>query len=100
MRVTQGTRALVTSAARGIGRAPCLLRAFPRAAVYGATKAALRMFGEALGHEPTGTGVSLSVVCPGEIAAALHDTSATACRPGIASAGAPPTPASSPRASW
>ncbi len=49
------------------------LRSFPGAAVYGATKAAQRMFGEALGHELSGTGVSLTVVFPGEIATGLHD---------------------------
>lgn len=49
------------------------LRSFPDAAVYGATKAAQRMFGEALRHELSGTGVSLSVVYPGEIATSLHD---------------------------
>ncbi|GAC1434095.1 MAG: hypothetical protein NVSMB51_00380 [Solirubrobacteraceae bacterium] len=49
------------------------LRSFPSAAVYGATKAAQRMFGEALRHELAGTGVSLTVVYPGEIATSLHD---------------------------
>jgi len=48
-------------------------RSFPSAAVYGATKAAQRMFGEALRHELSGTGVSLTIVYPGEIATALHD---------------------------
>jgi Rrf2 family protein len=48
-------------------------RSFPQAAVYGATKAAQRMFGEALRHELGGTGVSLTMVYPGEIATALHD---------------------------
>jgi NADP-dependent 3-hydroxy acid dehydrogenase YdfG len=47
-------------------------RSFPCAAGYGATKAAQRMFGEALRHELSGTGVSLTVVYPGEIATALH----------------------------
>lgn len=48
-------------------------RSFPAASVYGATKAAQRMFGEALRHELAGTGVSLTMVYPGEIATALHD---------------------------
>jgi short-subunit dehydrogenase len=49
------------------------LRSFPNAAVYGGTKAAQRMFAEALRHELAGTGVSLTVVYPGEIATSLHD---------------------------
>jgi short-subunit dehydrogenase len=49
------------------------LRAFPQAAVYGATKAAQRMLGEALRHELAGTGVGLTVVYPGEVATSLHD---------------------------
>jgi short-subunit dehydrogenase len=49
------------------------LRAFPQAAVYGATKAAQRAFGEALRHELADTGVSLTVAYPGEIATGLHD---------------------------
>jgi NADP-dependent 3-hydroxy acid dehydrogenase YdfG len=48
-------------------------RSFPWAAVYGATKAAQRMFGEALRHELSGTGVSLTMIYPGEIATSLHD---------------------------
>ncbi len=49
------------------------LRSFPSAAAYGATKAAQRMFAEALRHELHGTGVSLTTVYPGEIATSLHD---------------------------
>ena len=49
------------------------LRAFPWAAGYGATKAAQRGFAEALRHELSGSGVSVTTVFPGEIATALHD---------------------------
>jgi NADP-dependent 3-hydroxy acid dehydrogenase YdfG len=49
------------------------LRSFPSAAAYGATKAGQRMFGEALRHELSGTGVSLTMVYPGEVATGLHD---------------------------
>ena len=49
------------------------LRSFPWAAVYGGTKAAQRLFAEALRHELSGTGVSLTTVYPGEIATHLHD---------------------------
>jgi short-subunit dehydrogenase len=49
------------------------LRGFPGAAAYSATKAAQRMFSEALRHELAGTGVSVTTVYPGEIATSLHD---------------------------
>jgi short-subunit dehydrogenase len=49
------------------------LRSFPNAAVYGATKAAQRGFGEALWHELKGTGVGLTMVYPGQIHSSLHD---------------------------
>jgi len=48
------------------------LRAFPWAAVYGATKAADRGFAEALRHELSGTGVSVTTVFPGEVETELH----------------------------
>jgi short-subunit dehydrogenase len=48
------------------------LRAFPWGAVYGATKAADRGFAEALRHELSGTGVSVTTVFPGEVESDLH----------------------------
>src|SRR4051794_34832696 len=48
------------------------LRAFPWGAVYGATKAANRAFAEALRHELSGTGVSVTTIFPGEVATDLH----------------------------
>ena len=49
------------------------VRSFPWAAVYGATKSAQRGFAEALRHELSGTGVSLTTVYPGEVESHLHD---------------------------
>ncbi len=49
------------------------LRAFPWAAVYGGTKAFDRGFAEALRHELSGTGVSVTTVFPGEVESELHD---------------------------
>jgi short-subunit dehydrogenase len=48
------------------------IRSFPGAAVYGATKAAQRGFGEALRHELKGSGVGLTMVYPGQIRSDLH----------------------------
>lgn len=48
------------------------LRAFPWAAVYGATKAAQKAFAEALRHELSGSGISVSTVYPGEVKTSLH----------------------------
>lgn len=47
-------------------------RAFPWAAVYGGTKGAQRLFGEALRHELADTGVSVTIVYPGEVESDLH----------------------------
>ena len=49
------------------------LRAFPWGAVYGGTKAFGRGFAEALRHELSGTGVSVTTVFPGEVETSLHD---------------------------
>jgi short-subunit dehydrogenase len=48
-------------------------RAFPGAAVYGATKAAQLAFADALRHELAGTGVSVTTVFPGEVETSLHE---------------------------
>lgn len=57
---------VVTSSGAGI-------RAFPWGAVYGGTKAFDRGFAEALRHELSGTGVSVTTVFPGEVETELHD---------------------------
>jgi short-subunit dehydrogenase len=49
------------------------LRAFPQASIYGATKAAQLAFGRALQHELDGTGVTVTLVMPGELQTHLHD---------------------------
>lgn len=48
------------------------LRAFPSAATYGATKAAVRALAEALRHELSGTGIGLTTAFPGETKTDLH----------------------------
>lgn len=64
----EGGRGHIVIVSSGAGH-----RSFPGAAAYGATKAAQRGFGEALRHELSGSGVSLTMVYPGEIATSLHD---------------------------
>ncbi len=49
------------------------VRAFPQASVYGATKAAQLAFARALHHELDGSGVTVTVVMPGELQTHLHD---------------------------
>lgn len=61
-----GGHLVVTSSGAG-------LRAFPWGAVYGGTKAFDRGFAEALRHELSGTGVSVTTVMPGEVETELHD---------------------------
>jgi short-subunit dehydrogenase len=60
-----GGHIVITSSGAGF-------RAFPWAAAYGSTKAAQRMFGEALWHELDGTGVGVTIVYPGEVESDLH----------------------------
>lgn len=48
------------------------LRGFPWTAVYAATKAGQKAFAEALRHELSGTGVSLSTIYPGSVTTELH----------------------------
>ena len=57
---------------RSCPRAPACARSRGRRR-YGATKAAQRGFAEALRHELSGSGVSVTTVFPGEIATHLHD---------------------------
>ena len=45
----------------------------PHAAVYGATKAYVRSFGEALAQELRGSGVTVNVLCPGVTATKFFD---------------------------
>jgi short-subunit dehydrogenase len=48
-------------------------RAFPFSAVYGGTKAAQQVFAEALRHELSGSGVSVTTVFPGRIETHIHE---------------------------
>jgi short-subunit dehydrogenase len=70
MRARRGGRIVVVSSAAGH-------RAFPQAAVYGATKFAQRGFLEALHHELAGTGIAVTGVYPGAIETSLHDHART-----------------------
>jgi short-subunit dehydrogenase len=49
------------------------LRAFPKASIYGGTKAAQLAWARALRHELDGTGVDVTLVMPGELETHLHD---------------------------
>lgn len=48
------------------------LRSFPWAAAYAGTKAAQRAWADALRHELSGSGVSVTTVLPGEFSSELH----------------------------
>jgi short-subunit dehydrogenase len=70
------------------------LRSFPGAAAYSATKAAQRMFADALRHELAGSGVSLTSVYPSEIATSLHAHEEPAAMPAWYRGGEQAAPAS------
>jgi len=69
------------------------LRSFPWGAVYGATKAAQRGFAEALRHELSGTGVSVTTVYPGSTETSLHAQEAADRMPDWTRVGPPPVAA-------
>jgi len=69
------------------------LRSFPWGAVYGATKAAQRGFAEALRHELSGTGVSLTTVYPGAVDTDLHTAEVADRMPDWTRVGPPPVAA-------
>ena len=77
LHMLDGARGHIVVISSGAG-----LRAFPWGAVYGATKAADKNFAEALRHELSGTGVSVTTVYPGEIATDIHRAGATGFRIG------------------
>ena len=62
---SRGAKVVALSSITGVYAEPDL-------AVYGATKAADKGFAEALRHELSGTGVSVTTVFPGEVRTALH----------------------------
>lgn len=53
----------------------------PTYAVYGASKAFVRSFGEALAEELRGTGVKVSVLCPGPVPTGFQDRAGTRIAP-------------------